>query len=145
MLHEGLKGTFLSTNGLDGWLVTNISIGMAYSSFRSLFVQVGLLGFMRIIAFGYQKYFLYIIYKCYKKRELTKKTHWLLKQKRFEKVTWIWSHHLQWKFKLCVGEFAWGIKAKHCWALSRNFWKQIVCWHHPPMFCCIILSKLSRQ
>ena len=79
MLHEGLKGTFLSTNGLDGWLVTNISIGMAYSSFRSLFVQVGLLGFMRIIAFGYQKYFHYIIYKCYKKRELTKKTHWLLK------------------------------------------------------------------
>jgi len=75
LLHEGLKGTFLSTNGLDGWLVTNISIGMAYSSFRSLFVQVGLLGFMRIIAFGYQKYFHYIIYKCYKKRELTKKTH----------------------------------------------------------------------
>jgi hypothetical protein len=75
LLHEGLKGTFLSTNGLDGWLATNISIGMAYSSFRSLFVQVGLLGFMRIIAFGYQKYFNYIIYKCYKKRELTKKTH----------------------------------------------------------------------
>ena len=75
LLHEGLKGTFLSTNGLDGWLAINIGIGMAHSSFKNLFVQVGLLGLMRLIAFGYLKYFHYLIYKCYKKRELTKKTH----------------------------------------------------------------------
>ena len=30
-------------------------------------------------------------------------------------------------------------------ALSTNFWKQKVCWHHPAMFCLITLSKLSRQ
>ena len=29
------------------------------------------------------------------------------------------------------------------WALSTNFWKQIVCWHHPAMFCLITSSKLS--
>ena len=23
------------------------------------------------------------------------------------------------------------MKAKLCWALSKNFWKQKVCWHHP--------------
>ena len=32
--------------------------------------------------------------------------------------------HLQWKFKLWAGKFAWGVKTKHCWALSTNFWKQ---------------------
>ena len=29
--------------------------------------------------------------------------------------------HLQWKFKLWAGKFAWGVKAKHCWAQSTNF------------------------
>ena len=45
--------------------------------------------------------------------------------KRFKKIAWIRSHHLhvQWKFKL-VGKFTWDNKAKHCWALSTNFWKQ---------------------
>ena len=38
--------------------------------------------------------------------------------------------YLQWKFKLWVGKFVWGVKAKHCWALSTNFWKQKVCWQH---------------
>ena len=49
--------------------------------------------------------------------------------------------HLQWKFKLWAGKFAWGVKAKHCWALSTNFWKQKVCWHHPAMFCPITSSE----
>ena len=75
LLHEGLKGTFLTTNGLDGWLATNIGIGMAHSSFKHLFVQVSLLGFMRLIAFGYLNYFQYIVKMCHKKRELKKKTH----------------------------------------------------------------------
>ena len=44
-----------------------------------------------------------------------------------------------------VGKFAWGVKAKHCWPLSTNFWKQKNCWHHPAMFCLITSSKLSRQ
>ena len=53
--------------------------------------------------------------------------------------------HRQWKFKLRAGKFAWGVKAKDCWALSTNFWKQKVCLHHPAMFCLITSSKLSRQ
>ena len=63
----------------------------------------------------------------------------------FLKEAWIQSHHLhlQWKFKLWVGKFALGVKAKHCWALSTKFWKQKVCWHHPVMFCLITSSKLS--
>ena len=41
----------------------------------------------------------------------------------------IQSHHLhlQWKFKLLSGNFAWGLKAKYFWVLSTNFWKQKVC------------------
>ena len=34
--------------------------------------------------------------------------------------------HLQWKFKLLVGKFIWGNKAKHCWVMPTNFWKQKV-------------------
>ena len=45
------------------------------------------------------------------------------------------------KFKLWTGKFAWGVKAKHCWAFHL-FSK--VCWHHPAMFCLITSSKLSR-
>ena len=40
-----------------------------------------------------------------------------VKYKRFKKIAWIQSHHLhlQWKFKLLVGKFAWGvIIARHC-------------------------------
>ena len=37
------------------------------------------------------------------------------------------------------------VKAKLCWALSTNFWKQKVCWHHPAMFCPITSSKLSSN
>ena len=37
------------------------------------------------------------------------------------------------------------VKMKHCLALSTNFWKEKVCWHHPAIFCLITSSKLSRQ
>ena len=40
--------------------------------------------------------------------------------------------YLQWKFKLLLGKFTWGNKAKHCWALSTM---SKVCWQHPTMFC----------
>ena len=70
-----------------------------------------------------------------------------IKWKRLQKVVRIQSNHLhlQWKFKLWAGKFAWGAKAKQCWALSTNFCKQKVCWHHPTMFCPITSSKLSRK
>ena len=39
---------------------------------------------------------------------------------KMEKIAWIEFHHLQWKFKLWEGKFAWGVKTNHCWALSTN-------------------------
>ena len=33
------------------------------------------------------------------------------------------------KIQIMGGKFAWGVKAKHCWVLTTNFWKQKVCWH----------------
>ena len=44
-------------------------------------------------------------------------------RKIFLTVAWIWFHHLQWKFKLWAGKFAWGVKAKHCWALFNKLLK----------------------
>ena len=40
-------------------------------------------------------------------------------RKDFKRLAWIWFHrlHLQWKFKLWAGKFAWGVKAKCCWLL----------------------------
>ena len=37
-------------------------------------------------------------------------------------MAWIWCHHLplQGKLKSRTGKLAWGVKAKHCWALSTN-------------------------
>ena len=67
---------------------------------------------------------------------------YILKYKRFKKIAWVQSHHLQWKFKLLAGKFTWGVKTKHCWAMSTNFWN---CWHQPAMFCLITSNKLSHQ
>ena len=53
------------------------------------------------------------------------------------------SPSLQWKFKLWAGKFAWVVEAKHCWALSTNFWKQKNCWHHPAMICLYTSSNLN--
>ena len=57
------------------------------------------------------------------------------------KVAWIWSHHLhlQWKYKLLEGKFAWG---GHC---QQNFESKKFSWHHPAMFCLITSSILSCQ
>ena len=42
---------------------------------------------------------------------------------------------IKWKFKLWAGKFAWGIKTKHCWALSTNFLYSKFCWQQPAVFC----------
>ena len=44
-----------------------------------------------------------------------------------------------------MGKFVWGVKAKHCWVLSTNFWEQKVCGHYPSMFCLITSSNHSCQ
>ena len=59
----------------------------------------------------------------------------------FKKIAWIWSHHLQWKFKLLAGKFTWGNKAKHCWVMSTNLLFSKVCWQHPAVFCLYTSSK----
>ena len=45
---------------------------------------------------------------------------------KIKKIARIQSHHfhLQWEFKLLAGKFTWDNKAKHCWVVSTNFWKQ---------------------
>ena len=70
-----------------------------------------------------------------------KKERMIIKEEKILKA-WLWSHHLhlQWKFKLWAGKFAWGVKAKHCWTLSTNFLYSKAfciqnCWEHPAMFC----------
>ena len=65
---------------------------------------------------------------------------------RFEKIAWIWSHHLhlQWKSKLLVGKFTRGNKAKHCWVMSTNILFSRVCWKRTAMFCLYTSSNLSR-
>ena len=49
------------------------------------------------------------------------------------------------KIQIMGRKIAWGVKAKHCWVMSKNNGKQKVCWHHPAMFSLITLSKLSRR
>ena len=44
-----------------------------------------------------------------------------VEKKRFKKIAWIQSHHLQWKFKLWAGKFAWGVKAKHSGCCQQTF------------------------
>ena len=45
----------------------------------------------------------------------------VLKYKRFKKIAWIWSLHLQWEIQIWAQKLAWGVKAKQSWALSPNF------------------------
>ena len=41
--------------------------------------------------------------------------------------------------------FALGVKAKHCWALSTNFWKQKVCWHRPVLKIFYFKEPVKRR
>lgn len=75
LLHDGLKGKFLSSNGIDGWLSTYLCIGMAPSSLSSLFLQCCFLGLMRLVSFGYLQYFHYLIRKSHKKKQTDKKEY----------------------------------------------------------------------
>ena len=68
----------------------------------------------------------------------------IVMRKRFKKIAWIQSHHLQWKFKLLPGKFTWANKAKHCWVMSTNFFFSKVCWQCPAMFCLHTSSLLSH-
>lgn len=74
LLEDGLRGKFLSSNGLDGWLSSHLTIGMAPSNLKDLLLQVSFLGLMRLIVYGYLKYFSYLIQKCHRRRESAKKT-----------------------------------------------------------------------
>ena len=69
--------------------------------------------------------------------------HQINKSRGFKNLTWIRSHHLQWKFKLLAGKFTWCCKAKHCWVMSTNSLSSKVCWKRSAMFCLYTSSKLS--
>ena len=69
----------------------------------------------------------------YVRRQCTKTA---LKYKRFKKVAWI-----HWTFKMLVGKFTWGNKAKYCWGMSTNFLFSKVCWQRPTMFCHLHLKQ----
>ena len=73
---------------------------------------------------------------------LLKKVNW----KRFKKIAWIRSHHLQlqWKFRLLAGKFTWGNRANHCWVMSTKIMFSKVYWQRPAIFCLYTSSKLSR-
>ena len=73
LLHEGLKGKFLTSCGFDGWLLTNGTIGMAPSSLKDLLMQITTMGLARLIMWGHIQYFASIVRNCYKKREISKK------------------------------------------------------------------------
>ena len=70
----------------------------------------------------------------------------LIKVERFKKISWIPSHqvHHQWRFKLLVGKFTWGNKAKHGWGMWTNFLFSKVCWQRPAMLCPYSSIKLPR-
>ena len=72
LLTGGLKGTFLTSNGLDGWMLTNLTSGMADADLMDILMQSSLLGILRFIAWGYRKYFGNLIQKCHVQRGINK-------------------------------------------------------------------------
>ena len=73
MLDDSLSGHFMSSPGLDGWMLTNLNAGMTDSSLGRLVVQVVLLGLLRLVGWFYQQYFIRVIKSCKKKKEVGKK------------------------------------------------------------------------
>ena len=70
MIDDALRGKFLTYLGLDGWLSTHVSAGVAPpGSILDILLQFFLMGLLRVIAIAYLKYFDSIVNKCKRKRE----------------------------------------------------------------------------
>ncbi|XP_053392273.1 3-ketodihydrosphingosine reductase-like [Mercenaria mercenaria] len=64
------KGEFISYQGLDGWMLANISVGMSpATSLYTVMEQFLLMGLLRVIGLFYLASFDSIVLKCKKERE----------------------------------------------------------------------------
>lgn len=75
LLDDGLDGKFLSSNGLDGWMLTTLGAGMSPSSFLLLLTHVLLMGPLRLVGWCYLQYFAHIVNQCNKRRNSGKKSN----------------------------------------------------------------------
>ncbi len=75
LLEDGLRGKFLTSNGLDGWMLTTLTAGMGPSSVLELISHVFLIGPLRLVAWGYLQYFAFLINKCKSARDSNKKSN----------------------------------------------------------------------
>ncbi|TRY63926.1 hypothetical protein TCAL_14295 [Tigriopus californicus] len=73
ILSDALRGRFYSSPGVDGWMLTNVCVGMTHSSLFQVLVQGILLGPLRVVGWAYRQYFYAIIRKCRAKRNSEKK------------------------------------------------------------------------
>ncbi|XP_025114934.1 3-ketodihydrosphingosine reductase-like isoform X2 [Pomacea canaliculata] len=65
ILKDSLKGKFLSSVGIDGFMVSTLTCGFSpATSFMEGLSQVTLMGLFRLIALSYLAYFDYVIKKC---------------------------------------------------------------------------------
>lgn len=75
LMHDALVGKFLSSNGLDGFILTTLCAGMApFSSVTELLLQALLAGILRLIGACYLISFQRIILNCMKNRDKNKKS-----------------------------------------------------------------------
>eukprot|EP00096_Caligus_rogercresseyi_P011284 TRINITY_DN4396_c0_g1_i1.p1 TRINITY_DN4396_c0_g1~~TRINITY_DN4396_c0_g1_i1.p1 ORF type:complete len:333 (+),score=66.81 TRINITY_DN4396_c0_g1_i1:11-1009(+) len=72
IVEDTVNGVFLSTVGLDGWLLKCITFGMSPTPFGLMVIQVFLVGPLRFVAWCYTMYFARIVGKCHfnKKKNL---------------------------------------------------------------------------
>jgi hypothetical protein len=68
-------GDFSIYTGLDGWMLANLTAGMApVSSSLEALTQVGLMSLLRLISLFYVTQFQSIVQACKNKREASKKS-----------------------------------------------------------------------
>lgn len=70
ILGDSLRGQFISYQGLDGWMLANISAGMSpATSFFKVIEQFFLMGLLRVVGLVYLASFDSIVLRCKKERE----------------------------------------------------------------------------
>lgn len=73
MIDDTLNGTFLSSIGMDGWILSTITAGMSQCSILVLISQIFVMGPLRLIGWGYVQYFDRIVLNCKSIRQSGKK------------------------------------------------------------------------
>ncbi|XP_060603976.1 3-ketodihydrosphingosine reductase-like [Ruditapes philippinarum] len=73
IISDSLKGEFTSYQGIDGWMLANISAGMSpATSLYKVIEQFLLMGILRVVGLFYLASFDSIVLKCKKERETEK-------------------------------------------------------------------------